>query len=663
MSSSVTVSSHPLDPATPEEIQCATDLVKRAYQGIDLHFKAAGLEEPPKALLVDFLDAEHNQKPLPTIPRCVFLIWYIRRTPRLFEAIVDVTNGRFVHHIELPRDFHGPVDRAEMNEAAQAVMADPQVKAEIARLKIDDTTVVLDPWDYGVDGEATRTRHTQVFMYMRNPENNDPDSNHYAFPLDFMVIVDLCEMKAEKIIRLPLGPDSTTTPPEYDHRLQRNRPRTTLKPYQVFQPEGASFTVTGHLVEWEKWRFRVGFNWREGLTLHGMSFDGGSTFYRVSLSEMFVPYGDPRNPIYRKGAFDLGNVGAGVTANNLQLGCDCLGMIKYIDGCVVAADGSPSPRPSAICIHEIDNGIQWKHTNHRTGKATVVRKRQLVLQTIITVANYEYIFMWYFDQAGEITFETRATGILSTQPIDKDAAVPWGTRVADGVMAPCHQHLFNLRIDPAVGGHQNSFASTDSVPIPWDETLNPLGTGYVTEHKVLDRAGPVNDDIATGRVFKILNENIQNPVSLTPIGYKLVPFRSQLLLARPGSWHWKRSEFCENSIWVTKYKDRQLFPAGDYTNQSLGGTGIKSWLQDRPNVRNEDIVIWHTYGFTHNPRVEDFPVMPAEMAQVHLKPYNFALCNPTIDVPPSNQSFNQSVTYKPPMMPEPEAIKCCKSNI
>lgn len=54
------------------------------------------------------------------------------------------------------------------------------------------------------------------------------------------------------------------------------------------------------------------------MTLHDVSFDGKSAFYRLSLSEMFVPYGDPRNPIYRKGAFDLGNVGAGVTANNLQ---------------------------------------------------------------------------------------------------------------------------------------------------------------------------------------------------------------------------------------------------------------------------------------------------------------------------------------------------------
>ena len=48
---------------------------------------------------------------------------------------------------------------------------------------------------------------------------------------------------------------------------------------------------------------------------------------------------------------------------------------------------------NAICLHEQDGGIGWKHTNYRTGVAAVTRVRTLVVQTIITVANYEYIFV------------------------------------------------------------------------------------------------------------------------------------------------------------------------------------------------------------------------------------------------------------------------------
>jgi primary-amine oxidase len=140
------------------------------------------------------------------------------------------------------------------------------------------------------------------------------------------------------------------------------------------------------------------------MVLHDVTFDGRPVFYRLSLSEMFVPYGDPRDPLHRKGAFDLGNVGAGVTANDLSreserrnsakhtddavVGCDCLGVIAYLSGHVINAHGDVVAKNNCICIHEVDAGIQWKHTNHRTGKASVVRKRQLQLQTIITVANY-----------------------------------------------------------------------------------------------------------------------------------------------------------------------------------------------------------------------------------------------------------------------------------
>ena len=63
-------------------------------------------------------------------------------------------------------------------------------------------------------------------------------------------------------------------------------------------------------------------------------------------------------------------------------------------------------------------------------------------------------------------------------------------------------------------------------------------------------------------------------------------------------------------------------------------------------MENEDIVVWHTFGLTHNPRPEDFPIMPAETSRVMLKPYGFFEYNPTLDVPESKQSFNQSVSYE-----------------
>lgn len=208
---------------------------------------------------------------------------------------------------------------------------------------------------------------------------------------------------------------------EYAHDLHGMDLRTDLKPYIVQQPEGPSFSTTGNLVKWQKWRFRVGFNAREGMVLYNITYDGRNVFYRLSLSEMTVPYGgecrcrncddnmlrivDPRKPYHRKQAFDVGDVGLGVTANQLSLGCDCLGTIKYFDGQRCTSSGEAIKLENVVCLHEIDAGIQHKHTNYRTNTATVVRNRQLVVQMICTVANYEYIFAyckhlsrWYPDR-------------------------------------------------------------------------------------------------------------------------------------------------------------------------------------------------------------------------------------------------------------------------
>ena len=141
----------------------------------------------------------------------------------------------------------------------------------------------------------------------------------------------------------------------------------------------------------------------------------------------------------------------------------------------------------------------------------------------------------------------------------------------------------------------------------------------------MKESGTEEIDVAKGRVFKIINPNKINPTSLQPVGYKLVPIPSQKILAHPDSWHARRSNFGEAPIWVTKYNEGELFAAGTYTNQNEGQEGIKSWVERKDNVENDDIVVWHTFCFTHNPRPEDFPVMPAEVARVMLKPNSLSL--------------------------------------
>lgn len=269
--------------------------------------------------------------------------------------------------------FHGNADFKEVCHVEEMILKEPSVLAEIEKLKLPGhLKVVAEGWGFGFDGIDGHKRQFQVYMYVGEKDN--PDSNHYARPLAFSPVVDAVTMKMIRIDHIPTDASHNTKDTEPWRFVEPNeyipeslKLRQDLKPLQVVQPEGTSYSIDSeNTIKWQKWQFRLSFNYREGAYLRDVRYDGQPLFYRISLSEMTVPYGDPRSPYHRKQPLDLGDVGAGLVANNLKLGCDCLGSITYMDGLVVDPDGEPLVKENAICLHEQDNGIGWKHSNYRT---------------------------------------------------------------------------------------------------------------------------------------------------------------------------------------------------------------------------------------------------------------------------------------------------------
>src|SRR5205814_3725325 len=220
-------------------------------------------------------------------------------------------------------------------------------------------------------------------------------------------------------------------------------------------------------VRWQKWSLVLGFNAREGLTLHNIRYnDQGrdrSVLYRASLTEMVVPSGDPGPTQRRKNAFDVGEYGMGMCANSLELGCDCLGLIKYFDAHMVTSRGEPLVIKNAICMHEEDYGILWKHTDRRLNTPEVRRSRRLVVSSVSTVENYEYGFFWYLYQDGNIQFEIKLTGILSLGALPPDQTRRYGQLVAPQVYAPNPKQFSHIRWDFVLDGMPNTVYQTDVV--------------------------------------------------------------------------------------------------------------------------------------------------------------------------------------------------------
>jgi primary-amine oxidase len=415
------------------------------------------------------------------------------------------------------------------------------------------------------------------------------------------------------------------------------KPRGDLKPLHISQPEGPSFSVDGWQVKWQKWSFRVGFTSREGLVLHQLGFDDGAgvrpVVYRASVTEMVVPYGDPNSSHFWKNAFDCGEYGLGKLANSLELGCDCLGLIHYFDVPMVDDFGAAALTKNAVCMHEEDYGILWKHFDFRTGLHQVRRSRRLVISFFATVGNYDYGFYWYLYQDGTIQLEVKLTGIIQTAAIAPGEDYPYGGMVAEGLGGPNHQHFFCARLHMMVDGEQNSVTEHEYHPRPWGKD-NPYGNVFDVTARTLSRELDAcrEADGRTGRFWKVINPNRRNAVGKHP-SYKLMAQASPVLLAQAGSSIDHRGGFASKHLWVTPYAEEERYATGNYPNQHAGGDGLPAWVQQNRPIENEDIVVWHSFGVTHVCKPEDFPIMPVEYGGFMLKPNNFFAANPAMDLP------------------------------
>ena len=599
-----------------------------------LRFAYVGLCDPPK----DVVRAVDEGEPgaAAHLDRQVRMVLLEGPQADVVEAIVSTTRGEVLRW-EVVKDVRPPLQMEEAYAALIALDECPEWHAALDRRGITDHSLVqVDPWPAGTFGLAHERgrRITKCIPYLRAA----PDDNGYARPIEgLLAIVDMGRAEVLEVLddgRVPIPPTSGSYYPEHNGPL-----RTDLKPLQITQPEGPSFEVQGNLVRWQKWSLRVGMDPLEGLVLSTIGYEDGGRVrpivYRASVSEMVVPYGHPSPMHSWKSAFDAGEWGLGRMANSLTLGCDCLGEIHYFDYVFADERCKPHTKHNAICLHEEDYSILWKHVDMVSGRTEVRRSRRLVISSIATVGNYEYGFYWYFYLDGTLQLEVKLTGIMSTMGVDGDEPGVHARLVAPGLAAPVHQHLFNVRLDVEIDGADNAVFEVDAVPTPPGEG-NPVGSAFETATTLLETevVARRNVDPARSRTWRIANRSRHNRLG-QPTAYKLVPAATPTLLAGPESSIGRRAAFAAHNLWVTPFAPEERRAAGDYPNQHAGGAGLPAWTARDRSVVDTDIVLWHSFGVTHVPRPEDWPVMPVESTGFALLPFGFFDRNPALDVPPS----------------------------
>jgi primary-amine oxidase len=621
---------HPLDPLTGEEISAVSTAVRAdARHSADARFVFIVADEPAKEE-VEKADAGV------AVERRGLAVSFDRSTCETHRVAVALDPARIVRWDTIV-DAHATLLFGELFESTIAVKADARWQAAMRLRGIEDFDAVqLDPWPAGnFTGVLDRSvRRVMVVSYLRH---FDAD-NGYAHPIEGVLAeVDLLTNKVLNVTDYGVVP---VPQEEANYGVAAvGTMRADLRPLEIVQRDGPSFTLEGNLLSWQKWRMRVSMHALDGLVLHTVGYQDGDRLrpilHRAAVAEMVVPYGET-SPIHRwKNAFDAGEFGLGRAPflNSLTLGCDCLGEIRYLDSIQSDERGKPFTVEQAICIHEEDYGILWKHQDLNSGRTEVRRSRRLVVSSIHTVGNYEYGFYWYFYLDGTIQLEVKLTGIMQTMAVPEGWDGAYATLVAPGLAAPHHQHLFNFRLDFDLDGAANCVEEVDTeavaTDLPYANTFTARTTLLTSELEAQRMIDP-----ARSRVWKIVNRGSRNRLG-APVGYKLIPNSTPTLLAHPDSSVGQRAAFATRNLWVTPFDEDERRAAGDFPNLHPGGAGLPAWTAGDRRLVDTDIVVWHTFGVTHVARPEDWPVMPVEYTGFTLKPVGFFDRNPALDVPPS----------------------------
>ncbi len=623
---------HPLATVTETELADAVALLRDLeVAGPTTTFHRLALDEPDNADLARFADGAGD-----TDRRVAAVLWH--RDRRVVEEVtVSLRHRSVLARDEIPDAVPIP-GLLEQADAVTCAKCDAGVLEALAKRGVTDTDKVqVDPWPTGsfdIEAEAGRRVVRCVFFYRERPQDNG-----YSRPLDgLMAHVDLDEMKVIHIDDIGIWP---TAPSPVNYDAESVIARDGLRPIEITQPDGINFTVNGNEISWQGWRMHAWIDPTEALVLHSIGYDDGngerSIIRRASLAEMVVPYGEVRPSQAFKNALDAGEIGLGRFVNSLTLGCDCLGEITYLDAPFAMETGDVYTVENAICIHEEDYGILWKHTDLHTMTTEVRRSRRLVVSSVHTAGNYEYGFFWHFYLDGTIELVIKLTGCLTPMGYVEGDDLRFASLVAPGVAAPYHQHHFCFRLDMAVDGERNSVDEVDLVALPVGPD-NPYGNAFTTRTTRLTSSAQARRDAApeVGRTWRIGNARSINGLG-EPRSYKLLPGPSPAWLPGPAAQITGRAGFAQHALWVTPTRASERFAAGTHVSQSGPATrpGLPTWAARDEPVEDCDLTVWHTFGVNHVPRPEDFPVMPVEYVGFQLMPVGFFERNPALDVAPT----------------------------
>ncbi|PFX27819.1 amiloride-sensitive amine oxidase [copper-containing]-like [Stylophora pistillata] len=421
-------------------------------------------------------------------------------------------------------------------------------------------------------------------------------------------------------------------------RRRDPQPSTPMRGPEQYEPDGKRYTVNGRHVSYMLWSFHFRMDSNSGMQIYDIKFNGERIVYELSLQEAAATYtGYYPAPSWNN--FLDGGWGMGAYSMELVRGVDCPYSATFFD--LVHMYEKPTTVRNAVCVFELNTGTPLRRHydnnfyngyNFYGGMANQV----LVLRSVATLYNYDYVFDFLFYQNGVIEVKMSASGYVYGAFYDSNMD-PYAYPLHKDFTSGTHDHLINYKVDLDIGGRTNSF-----------ETIE-IGIENITERwfpnrrrvqKVLKRNVRKTEidaaykfDFDRPMYLNFFNDDETNRMGVKK-GYR-IQLDNMLKQLYPEDWmitpmmSWSLYQMA-----VTKYKENETQSSSIYNQHSPTNSQLdfRKYLMDDDPIVNQDLVSWVTIGAMHVPHSEDLPntATAANSASFFIRPFNYFDEDPSI---------------------------------
>lgn len=627
---------HPLDELDSNEINAVKhilideDIFKKGH-----YFSFIKLQEPPKAEILAYQPGQpYRREALASV--------FDHTNNIVTEVLIDLKGSRILKQDTIKNaDPVGLLSvKADSALLANIMKSDEKWVAALRNRKISIDSVTYKTNAAADMGSAPAGHRERVVgvRYKNKKYGNLLIGGLFAF-------VDLTDKKILKIVDDGKGLSEQTQ----INYFKEDSAISTLDKFnkiEVSQPEGATYTIKGHEITWNNWKFRYAISSREGLIIYQASFKDKDTWrpvlYRGSMPEMVVNYGSPDLLMASNNFFDVGVYRLGQSrARPLTPGADVPDNARFLSSVVHNDTGKVELFEKAVGIYEESDGPLWRH-NKKSVAAT-----NLALKYFTTIGNYDYGFKWVFKQDGTIDVVTELNGIVQIRPALRSSDTAegyeldqnyngsyYGTLIDKHTEGVNHQHFFVYRLDMDVDGTENNVAEMNTMAVPAGKH-NLYGNTMVTQMTALntEKEAQRSINVASNRNWMIMNHAKTDQWGHHS-SYMLMPGAGVKPFVLDGSSLMNRAGFLRNHVWVTPLDESEIYPAGNYPAGKQVSPGLPSWTANNRSIANQDVVLWYVAGVTHIVRPEEWPIMAPHYVKFSLMPFGFFSQNPTVKMPP-----------------------------